>query len=510
MPQTEEHLSVLDGLGLHHGVIALTRTDLVDAELAELAAAEVADRIAGTTLAGWPIVPVSATTGTGLDSLKEALNGALEEAGAPPDIGRPRMWVDRAFLVGGAGLVVTGTLTDGALSRGDSVTLWPQRESSRIRSIQSHETEVDTAIPGSRVALNLVGLEKTDVPRGTMLGPPDGFRTTRRILASLTPVREWPGAVSDRGAYQLHAGTGHWPVRIRLMGRKALDTEGAAHLQLDTPLPLRMGDRFVIREVGRRLVVAGGTVLDPAPAPGRPSLDAVARLTAALAGDRSTWAEALLEKRGLSRPADLDADTGGGAVNGAVTAGDVVMTRQYADAATETLRDLVAAYHDANPKRPGMPAATLASAAHLDRIVVDALVSRPGSELVAEEAVVRSAAFSVTWSDTDLASWEAARSELLTSGLAVPRASALGLGSELFHSLVREGRLIAVGDDLCYLPEQIDEVTRRLGELPDGFTASQFRDEMGLSRRQAIPLLEWLDANGWTSRRGDVRTVRRR
>lgn len=509
MPQTEEHLAVLDGLGIDRGVIALTRTDLVDPDLVELAAAEVAEQTAGTTLAGWPVVAVSPVTGSGMDELRDRLAAALDAAGAPPDIGRPRMWVDRAFVVGGAGLVVTGTLTDGVLHRGDTVTLWPDAMEARIRTIQSHETESESVAPGSRAALNLVGLDKADVERGTMLGR-GAFRTTRRLLAELRPVRSWPGAVADRGAYHLHAGTGHWPVSVRLLAARKLEAAGPAVLQLATPLPLRAGDRFIVREVGRRVVVAGGVVLDPAPASISAARDSAAALSAAATAGRDAVARTLLDVRGITTTSALDADTGGGRVADAFTASDVVMTRAAAAASLDGLGTLVSEYHAANPKRPGIPLATLASSARLDPAVVDVLVRSPDSGLVLEQAVVRRSDFGVEWSPAEDAAWSAARAALHEAGLAVPRSSSLGLSREHFHALIRSGELVVVGEDLAYLPEQLDAVIRRLDDLGDGFTVAEFRDALCVTRRQAVPLLEWLDAGGWTSRRGDVRTVRRR
>jgi selenocysteine-specific elongation factor len=509
MPQTEEHLAVLDGLGIATGVIALSRTDLVDPDLVQLAAAEVAERTEGTSLAGWPVVAVSGVSGAGLEELRSTLAAALDAAKPPPDIGRPRMWIDRAFVVGGAGLVVTGTLTDGSLRRGDTVTLWPEGVVARIRTVQSHETESESVSSGSRAALNLVGPDKADVPRGTMLGR-GAFRTTRRLLVELRPVRSWPAAVADRGAYHLHAGTGHWPVTVRLLAAKRLAAPGPALLQLATPLPLRAGDRFIVREVGRRVVVAGGLVLDPAPDSIPSARRSAASLVAAAPLGRNAVAGALLEVRGVTTTSALDADTGGGSVDGAFGAGEVVMTRAAVVGTLETIGSLVSEYHAGNPKRPGIPLATIASAARLDPAVVDALVRLPSSDLVVEQAVVRRRDFGVEWSPTEEAAWTAARTTLREAGLAAPRSSSLGLSPEHFHGLVRNGELVVVADDLAYLPEQLDDVIRRLDDLGDGFTVAEFRDALGVTRRQAVPLLEWLDASGWTSRRGDVRTVRRR
>jgi len=509
MPQTEEHLAILDGLGIATGVIALTRADLVEPDLAELAAAEVAERTAGTTLAQWPVIPVSAVSGAGMERLRIALTTALDRTGPPADIGRPRMWIDRAFLVAGSGLVVTGTLTDGSLHRGDTVTLWPQGNAARVRTIQSHETESESVAPGSRAALNLVGLERQDVPRGTMLGR-GVFRTTRRLLATLRPVRSWPGAVADRGAYHLHAGTGHWPVAVRLLEAKKLETEGAALVQIDTPLSLRTGDRFIVREVGRRVVVAGGTVLDPVPGPVTAARRSITTLTTAMAKGRNAAAAALVEVRGMTTAAAIDADTGGGEAPGAIVAGDVLVAPAAAAEAVGRMRALVGDFHTANPKRPGMPMATLASATRIDQGVVEALVRHSGSGLVIEQSTVRSTGFGVEWDEAETAMWTAAQATLRSSGLAVPRTSALGLDAELLHAVVRRGELVVIGDDLAYLPEQLAEVTTRIQALGEAFTVADFRDALSLTRRQAVPLLEWLDTNGWTSRRGDVRSVRRR
>ena len=169
MPQSEEHLSVLDLLGVRHGVIALTRTDLVDADTVEIAELEVGDQVQGTSLAEWPIVPVSPVTGFGLDAVRSALVSQLESAGPPTNVGRPRMWVDRSFVIAGAGVVVTGTLTNGPLRRGDKLTLFPGNRPVRVRGLQSHEAEVDTAEPGTRTAINLSGVDRDLVARGALL-----------------------------------------------------------------------------------------------------------------------------------------------------------------------------------------------------------------------------------------------------------------------------------------------------------------------------------------------------
>ena len=217
-PQSEEHLAVLDLLDIRSGVVAVTRMDLVDGDLLELAILDVDDHIAGTALADWPIVPVSSITGAGLDELRTALAGALNAVGPPIDVGRPRLWIDRSFVISGAGVVVTGTLSGGSLRRDDEIVLWPGPRTARIRGIQSHEHDVDRVAPGTRTAINLVGVQAADVPRGTMLTAPGLFESTSRLLVDLRVVRSADNPVTDRGAYHLHAGTGAWPVEIRVVG----------------------------------------------------------------------------------------------------------------------------------------------------------------------------------------------------------------------------------------------------------------------------------------------------
>ncbi|MCJ7780343.1 MAG: selenocysteine-specific translation elongation factor, partial [Acidimicrobiia bacterium] len=168
MPQSEEHLAVLDLLEVGHGVIALTRVDLADSELIELSTIDIAEHVEGTVAESWPVVELSATTGTGMDELVASLVDALAEAGAPRNLGRPRMWIDRAFAISGAGVVVTGTLVDGSISVGDRLQCFPGG-TVRLRSLQSHETDHDTLGPGTRTAANLVGIDRNDLARGTLL-----------------------------------------------------------------------------------------------------------------------------------------------------------------------------------------------------------------------------------------------------------------------------------------------------------------------------------------------------
>lgn len=510
MPQSEEHLSVLDLLDVRRGVIALTRADLVDADTLEIAELEIGDRIRATALESWPIVTVSPVTGMGIDELRAALSRQLDAAGPPPNLGRPRLWVDRSFVIAGAGVVVTGTLTGGSLHQGDTVLLLPGGREARIRGLQSHEQKVDEAMPGTRTAVNLSGVDRDTAPRGMLLTKPGTARTTDRVLAEVRSVREYDEPLTGRGAFHLHVGTGAWPVEVRPVTGEEIIGSGAVLLAVDGQVPVVMGDRFILREVGRQAVVAGGRVLDPAPAARLSRLAShVESLAEAVDSSPDDRAQALLNARGVARLDQLEVDGGGGRPRTGIFAEDIAVTEHEAARLRDAMARQARAYQEANPLRAGVPKASIASSLEIEPALIDVLLAGD-DRIVDEGATVRTADFTGSLRPEDDAAWKEARTLLADSGLAVPRASQLGLDPELLHALVRSERLVQIAPDLVYLPEQIDEIFDRLTVLEDGFTVAEFRDELGVSRRHAIPVLEWLDAAGWTARRGDVRTIRKR
>ncbi len=511
MPQTEEHLAVLDLLDTRHGVIALTKIDAADPDVAELAQLEVADRIEETALAAWPIIPVSAVDGTGLDRLRAALADALEEAGPPRDIGRPRLWIDRSFTIAGAGVVVTGTLVDGTLRDGDTLELWPGPRQVRIRGLQSHEAARPEIHPGSRTAVNLGGADRQSIPRGAMLAAPGDFTPSRSPLVLLRPVRTLDEPLAARGAYHAHVGTGAWPVAVRLVGDHGEDGTTAAVVRFDGAVPLVVGDRFVLRETGRRAVVAGGSVLDPDPPSHRQErlIAAVDLLRPALHASADAGADALLAVRGMADVATLHTLSGGGTPSAHLQTASWALTAGATARIATALVERLARFHETNPLRSGESKATAASALDIDVEVLEAVVAAD-DRLVDDGSTLRLAGFTGGWGPRQEEAWSRAAADLQSDGLAVRRVGQLGLDQETLHAVVRDGKLVKLADDLAYLPEQIEEITRRLFDMDDGFTVAEFRDTMGMSRRQAVPVLEWLDARGWTSRRGDVRSVRRR
>lgn len=506
MPQSEEHLAVLDLLGIGTGVVALTKLDRVDEDLLELATLDVEEHLDGTAFEGATIVPVSAVDGTGLDELRmelERLTGVATHRAT----GRPRMWIDRSFTISGAGTVVTGTLTGAPISVGDHVDIWPGPLEGRVRSLQSHEATHDTASPGTRVAANIVGLEREAVGRGAMLGAAGQWAPGDRLLVAARRARYIEEALANRGAYHLHLGSGAWPARLRTVGVR--DETDIVMLHLEEPVPVVVGDRFILREVGKRAIVAGGRILDPASP--RRSVEALAAAEAILdaADTPDAVADVLLSIRGSAPIAELAAHTGGGtAASGTVVGDRVFATRtltDFLDRAEATTRT----YHADNPLRPGIPKASLGSVIGADPATLEAVLS-VSEILVAAGSAVSIDGFAPGLGIGGEEEWARVADALRGNGLAVPRIVELDVDRELLHALQREERVVRISDELVYLPEQLDEIRRRLTDLPDEFTVADFRDAFAISRKYAVPLLEWFDKHRVTVRRDDIRTLRER
>ena len=505
MPQSEEHLSILDLLGVDRGIVALTRADLVDEDTLELATLEIDERLASTSLSNSPIIPTAAPEGRGIEELRVAIDAALGQSSIA-DLGRPRMWIDRSFTISGAGTVVTGTLIDGALSVDEEVTLLPTGSTGRIRSLQSHEQTVDRVEPGSRTALNIVGIERDDVDRGSMLGRKEEWSLTKRFTAEASTVRSLVDPIRERGAFHLHLGSGSWPARIHLLEGDTLEGTGGILVEVETLLPVRWGDRFILREVGRQAVVAGGRVLDPSP-PRRTKQAAAGLDGLRTAETADEAAEALLSIRGASLLTDLQSHTGGGHPQPTLVSRDRAFAAAHVELLLASAGAAVDQFHETNPLRRGIPRAQLAEHLKLNSEDLDALLTT-SEDLEAVDAEVRRSGFGADFGEVAQQAWESAGVTLQAAGFGPPKRSELGLGIEVEHALIRRGDLVEVSTDLLYLPEILDTIVSTTGELPTGFTVADFRDKLGITRKHAIPLLEWMDATGVTIREGDRRRLR--
>jgi len=473
-PQSEEHLRILELLGVRHGVVALTKVGPADDDLVDLARLEVEERVAGTFLEGAPVVDTDAPTGVGLDNLRAALDDLLAATPTAVDHGRPRLWIDRAFSARGAGTVVTGTLTGGWLHTDDELAVHPAGSPVRVRSLQNHHAERDELPPGSRCAVNLVGVAHDEVVRGHVLVRSDQWHHTTVVDASLRVLDRLDHPVSRRGAHVVYLGSGEHPVRMRILGPDALDpgTEGAVRIHLPEPLPLLPGDRFVLRESGRAETVGGGEVLDVDPTErasrARPdrSVDRVVRERGWVPVDE------LERLTGERREPDLDR----------WVVDPVVLHR--------TLEDLRNALADAGPRGldlVGLGELARAAVVLLDDAEVEAgrLVPAGVADPLADHPFVAA---------------------LAASPFVPPPPDGVDRGE--LRELVRRGDVVEV-EGIFFASSAVDAAARLAARLlvdhPEGFTVSTFREEAGNTRKHAMPLLAHLDATGMTRRRGDLR-----
>jgi selenocysteine-specific elongation factor len=519
--QSEEHLGIIDVLGVAGGVVALTKRDLVDDETLAIADEEVRERIAGTALEGAPIVPVSSVTGEGLDALRGALDGAIVAA-PEPTRARTRLFVDRVFTIRGSGTVVTGTLTGGCLGTGQEVALEPRERRARIRALQSHERGVSTACAVARVAANLGGIGRDEVERGDVLTEPGAWRPTSLVEATISPVRGLTHPLGGRGAFTVHAGASETPARVRLYGG-AIAPGGTpyARLTLDRPLVLDVGDRFVLREAGRRETVAGGVVLDVAP-PRRAGAAPQERLARRASAAREELPAILVSERGAVTVADAAALTGSDAAGGERIGGWFV-SPTVVGAFEAALTEALAAHHAASPLDEGAPLdevrrlATRAlgtAGAPRDPELAEAMLDELGRRgiLARSATTVRLASHRVSL-DThadDVERLVAAVSG--EHGAIPPDVKALvgqGFPRAVIDAAARAGVVIRVAPDLIVEPGLVDRAAAVVRDhAATGVTVSVVREALGTSRKYAVPLLEYLDRTGVTRREGDLRFPR--
>jgi selenocysteine-specific elongation factor len=473
-PQSEEHLRILQLLGLNHGVIALTKVGLCDPDLVELAQLEIEDQVVGTFLEGAPVIAVDALTGVGVDDLRHALDALLLATPAVVDQDRPRLWVDRAFAAKGAGTVVTGTLTGGTLQADDHLVLLPQQDEVRVRSLQSHHAEHASIGPGSRCAVNLVGVSHDQVARGDVLVRQDQWWTTTVFDASLQVLDALSHPVSRRGAFVAYLGAGEHPVRMRILGPDGLapGQTGSVRIFLPETLPLLPGDRFILRESGRSETIGGGQVLDVDPQEKASTAQPDQSVDRVIKQRRWVSVEELEKLTGVRRPADVD--------------------HWVVDpvALHETLERVRSALEQAGPL--GLE---LSSLSEYDRAAAGLLdeVTQEAGRLVPADAVDPLADHPFV--------------ALLAAAPFVPPAPDQIDRGEL-RELVRRGDVVEQ-DGVFFAATAIDQAAQLAAALlqqhPEGFTVSAFREAAGNTRKHALPLLACLDGTGKTRRRGDVR-----
>lgn len=534
MPQTREHLAILDLLEVKRGVVALTKTDLVDdPDWLELVTLEVGEALRGTALADAPILPVSARSGAGLAALKETLAAALREIGPAADLGRPRLPIDRVFTLPGFGVIVTGTLLDGSLRVGDEVAVQPGGRTGRIRGLQTHKTKRDVALPGSRVAINLTGVDRDDLQRGQVVAPPGLLRPTTLLDAHYRHLREADAPLTHNAEVKLFVGAAEVTAHARVIGGDAIPpgATGWVQLALTAPVAAARGDRFILRRLSPGATVGGGRVLDPYPGRRhrrfRP--DVLERFRTLAQGTPEELLLGALARSGplpatdLFRRAGLPAADGPEPLQRLLADGQALMAGNHvvAAAAWRELRERalaeLARHHRDAPLRPGLDREALRGRLGLtpavfgalrEALVAEGQVAEAGVLLKLPGHVVR---FSPE-QEAAVARLEAAFERAGVNSPSVKEARAL-VGEPVYFALVELGRIRPIAEDVVYSAAVYERLIGQLRahlERTGAITAAEARDLLGTSRKYAIALLEHLDELRITRRNGDTRELLRR
>jgi selenocysteine-specific elongation factor len=537
MPQTEEHLAIVELLGVSRGIPVLTKSDLAEPAWLELVRGEVAERLRASRVRWEPAIAVSALEGRGLDELRTALRHVARDVAARPMDDWFRLPIDRVFALPGAGTVVTGSTWSGTVAVGDSVALLPLRRSARVRSIEVHGQPGARTEPGRRTALALVGVDKAELARGHVAVTGTGWAATTAIDAA---VEVLPGArrpIAGQTRLRVHLGTAEVLARA-VHGRSIAPGErGLVRLLLEAPLVARGGDRFVLRSFSPVTTIGGGVVLDPMPP--------VPRAKPGLNGRRLGLDQSPSERLvAWAKEADL----GGmpiaaiavrlgvlsgnvtGVIEGLgdslVTCGEYAVARGAVESAVTRLAALLRRYHAEHPLDPGMSLQALRAAAaqgnalNPPAAVLDHLVAA-GVQLgiwEVEGSIAREAGWRPSFDANATATRHRLLQRLADAQWQIPTVTELEQGfrgepvQAVVAHLLREGAIEQVDRDRVALTQSLEGFRRALeAALQDlgAATPAQLRDRLGLTRKYLIPLLEWADRRGITQRAGDARTLAR-
>ena len=538
MPQTREHFHICRLLGVPRGLVVLTKCDLADAELMDLAEMEARELVKGSFLEGGPVLRVSARTGQGLSELRAALLALAQEAPPREASGLLRLPVDRVFTLRGFGTVVTGTVTGGALAAGDEVLILPTGRRARVRGLQVHGQAVARVAAGSRAAVNLAAVETADVLRGQVLVHPGTLAPTSMLDAELTLL---PGEkpLRDQARVRLHLASAEVLARVRLLEGPRVEPGGSAlvQLRLERPAVAGRGDRLVVRAYSPAATIGGARVLDPRP-PKRRGAQAALPVRALQPADLPLAQVSLLlldeaKAHGLSaaalasRLAVPEADVHAAlrdepAALGLGEGRALYVSRKALPAVADAVRDVLGRFHREQPLRAAMPREELRK--RLSGRVADAVL---GSSLaaMAEAGQVRLTAETVALAThavtlapkeegTKTALLEAARAAGLQGVELKPFAEARSLDAKGLESLARmlveAGHLRRLGEGMLVHRDHLEDLARRVRERwPRGqvLDVLGFKEMTGLTRKHVIPLLEYLDRERVTRRVGAERTV---
>lgn len=531
MAQTKEHLAILDLLQINHGLVAVTKKDLVDDDWLDLVITEIKDLLKNTVLKNAQVVPVSGTTGEGLPDLISTVDDLLETTEPRKDLGRPRLPIDRSFTMPGFGTVVTGTLIDGSLNVGQEIELVLAGKTTRVRNLQTHLHKLDHASPGNRVAANLTGVANQTIDRGEILTNPGWLRPTTAVDVEMKIVRDCPQPVKHNMFVILHTGSSERLVRIRLLESEIAEPGKStwAQFKLNDPVAVVKGDYFVIRS--NRNTLGGGTIVDPhARRHRRMHLPTLGRLAIMKHGSNR---EILLNNIQMSEPTEFQLLVNMANVEPAVARSElkkmtdeklvILLGRKtigpgifiYSAAGWELLakktHEFLKRYHNQHPLRIGPPKEELRSRLNLTPQVFNTALSR-----LEENEIIRDKGPLVQLPDhiRKLSKLQQSAADeylhlLEASPYSPPTNSTID--EEVLHLLADEGRVVQVNETIVFSDSAYQTMAKKISEYIEDqgeVSIANVRDMFGTSRKYALALLDHLDKQHITRRVGDSRILR--
>lgn len=543
MPQTREHLDIMNLLGIQVGLVALTKIDLVDEDMVELARCDIEDNLAGTFLEGCPIVPVSSQTGEGVDTLRDALLEICSSVQLPESLPLFRMAIDRVFSIPGHGTVVTGSVLSGDAHVGDTLELWPEGREIRIRSVQRHGEQAEEAGSRQRTAINLAGIKHDEVSRGCELATPGYLKPTRRLIVDLELLDSSPIGLKNRIEVGLHIGTQEIPCRVILKGRRLEPGErGFAELRLKEPIVAAWGQRFILRRISPAITLGGGRILDPhvpqlhrirdveaiakrlaSPSPSERLAARLSQQDSVLSSDLTLASSIGVMPEELQRLLSALRDEGKLLQFGTGDRAIEIHADRLESLAGSVLRAIREEVIRHQPRR-SLPRPTLVTAcraitsSNLLEFIFEHLVRK--KELVELGGNLGPADLQIQLTKQQRKNRDAILDRITNGRLSPPTSKELARAldlklaevEQLSNLWVEDAMLIRVGDGLYVTPDSLEEARQRCRQQIEEHgpaTMAELRDVWGVTRKFAVPLCEYFDSIGVTVRNGDVRSIGR-
>ena len=534
MPQTREHVAILNLLQVKNGLVALTKSDLVeDEEWLEMVAQDVTDLLAPTSLSDARVVPVSVRTGRGIQQLIDEIIRVLDKTPTRPDVRRPRLPIDRVFSIAGFGTVVTGTLIDGSLQVAEEVVALPEGLKARIRGLQSHNARVEAGLPGSRLAVNLSGISTDQLKRGDVITHPGCFSSTFMADARLQVLPDTPAPLRHNMELEFFSGSARIPARIRILGVQEIAAGESAWVQLcfTEPAALAKNDRFVLRRFSPGRTLGGGIIVEPHPQRRHrrfhsevlSQLETIAGgspeeiLLQALRKQEPIEAAVLGESSGISTP---DAEQ---ALERLLSCRRVevlgsgkryLISSEGWQALLERISKLVTEYHCNYPLRAGMPREELKSRLRMDSHPFDETIEQASAcgRIVQSESTVRLPDHAVRLSASQQAQFDQLAELFCRNRYNPPtiREARAMVGPELLAVFLERTALVKISEDFFFLKDAYEEIVRTMiayMRSSGPLSVADVRDMFGMTRKYVLPFLEHLDAKRITRRVGDDRVL---